>query len=317
MEIPVFIINGFLESGKTTFIKETLSSEDFNDGTRSLVFTCEEGEEEYNNDDLHEYHAKYVQIDSQEEFVKDFFVKECNVYNPERIFIEFNGMWKLEDYLDKLPKFMDVAQIITLVNAETYDMYLANMKQVMMDQYQSSEMVVFNRCIATSNRASYRRSVKAINGKAQVYFESSDGSSNEIEEILPFDISKELIEISDEDYGIWYIDAMDNPEKYEGKTIKCKAVVYKPKQYFMKPQFIPGRFAMTCCEDDIRFIGVKCKCDKTTEKQLVAFKDREFIELLAKVKVEYTKEYKGDGVVLYALDIQKAEKPEDELVYFN
>ena len=74
---------------------------------------------------------------------------------------------------------------------------------------------------------------------------------------------------------------------------------------------------MTCCADDIRFIGYKCKCDKVTSEQLKAFKDRDFIMLTAKVNVEYQMEYKGKGVVLYATDIQPAEKPEDDIVYFN
>ena len=52
MEIPVFVVNGFLESGKTSFIKDTLASEDFNDGARTLVIACEEGEEEYDDAEL-------------------------------------------------------------------------------------------------------------------------------------------------------------------------------------------------------------------------------------------------------------------------
>lgn len=317
MEIPVFIVNGFLESGKTTFIKETLASEDFNDGAKSLILYCEEGEEEYDAAELEKLHAVAVGIADEEAFKKDFFVKVCTDHKPDRIFIEFNGMWKLEEYVERLPKFMDIAQILTLVNAESYDMYLNNMKQVMMEQYKLSEMVVFNRCTKDSNRASYRRSVKAINGKAQVYFESSDGSSNEIDEILPFDIESAVIEIADEDYGIWYMDAMDHPEKYEGKTIHAKTVVYKPKQYMKKATFVPGRFAMTCCADDIRYIGFKCKLDKPSEKKLEAFADRDFVELTADVKIEFCKEYRGKGVVLYAKEILAAEKPEDELVYFN
>ena len=177
-------------------------------------------------------------------------------------------------------------------------------------------MVFFNRCVKDTNRAGYRRSVKVVNGRTQVYFESSDGSSNEVEEILPFDLTKDVVEVADEDFGIWYVDAMDNPEKYKGKTMKMKAVVYRPKSLF-RDNFVPGRFAMTCCADDIRFIGYKCKCDKTAEKQLEAFKDRDFIMLTAKVNVEYQREYKGNGVVLYATDIQPAEKPADDIVYFN
>lgn len=317
MEIPVFIINGFLESGKTSFIKDTLMGEDFNDGTRTTVISCEEGEEEYDEAKMQEVNTKVVFADDIDVFDKDYFIKLCNSTKAQRVFVEFNGMWNLGEFIDKLPSFLPVVQIITLVNAETYDMYLANMKQVMMEQYKMTEMVIFNRCTKDSDRAAYRRSVKAMNGRAQVFFESSDGSSNEISEILPFDVSKDVIELADEDYGIWYMDAMDNPEKYEGKTIKAKMVVYKPKQYAHKGMFAPGRFAMTCCADDIRFIGFKCKIDKQLEKVLDGYQDREFIYLTADAKVEYCKEYKGDGVVLYAKVIESTEKPEDELVYFN
>lgn len=222
MELPVFIINGFLESGKTAFIKDTLKGEDFNDGTRSLIIACEDGEEEYSEIEMQKVNAKVVFVEDMDEFTKDFFIAKCNESKAERVFVEFNGMWNLGDFIDKLPSFMPVAQIITLVNAETYDMYLANMKQLMMEQYKLSEMVIINRCTKDSDRAAYRRSVKAVNGRAQVYFESSDGSSNEIEEILPFDVTKDEIDIADSDYGIWYMDAMDNPENMTVKLLKLK-----------------------------------------------------------------------------------------------
>ena len=160
MELPVFIINGFLESGKTAFIKDTLKGEDFNDGTRSLIIACEDGEEEYSEIEMQKVNAKVVFVEDMDEFTKDFFIAKCNESKAERVFVEFNGMWNLGDFIDKLPSFMPVAQIITLVNAETYDMYLANMKQLMMEQYKLSEMVIINRCTKDSDRAAYRRSVK-------------------------------------------------------------------------------------------------------------------------------------------------------------
>lgn len=317
MEIPVFLINGFLESGKTAFIKDTLSSEDFNDGTRSLVIACEDGEEEYDEQKMEALNTKVYKVEDEEELTKDFFINASTKSKAQRVFIEYNGMWKLEALVEKLPKFMQIAQIITLVNAETYDMYLANMRQVMMEQYKSTEMVIFNRCTKDSDRAAYRRSVKAVNGRAQVYFESSDGSSNEVDEILPFDTNADTIEIADEDFGLFYMDAMDNPEKYNDKTIKAKVVVYKPKQLIKKDMFAPGRFAMTCCVDDVRYISFMCICDSVTKKQLEPYADRDFVHLTAKAKLEYRKEYKGPGIVFYATDIISASKPEDELVYFN
>ena len=317
MEIPVFLVNGFLESGKTSFIQDTLESEDFDDGGKTLVIVCEEGEADYDMAKMEKLHVTVAKVEDMEELTKDFFIDACNKSKAERIFLECNGMWKLDELIERMPKFMQVVQVITLVNAETYDMYLANMRSVMMEQYKLTEMVVFNRCTKESDRASYRRSVKAVNARAQVYFESTDGSSNEVNEILPFDITKDVIEIEDADFGLWYMDAMDNPEKYEGKTIKTKAVVYKPKEYAKKNAFVPGRFAMTCCADDIGFIGFNCVCDKATQMQIEPYKDREFIFLEAEAKVEFVKEYQGPGIVLYAKDITRAEKPEDDLVYFN
>ena len=47
MAIPVYSFTGFLEAGKTKFIQETLEDTRFNQGERTLVLVCEEGEEEY------------------------------------------------------------------------------------------------------------------------------------------------------------------------------------------------------------------------------------------------------------------------------
>ena len=284
MEVPVYLVNGFLESGKTLFIDDALKSEDFADGDKTLLIACEEGMEEYDEKQLAPLNVAIEYIEDESELNKDNLKKLCDKHKPMRIFIEFNGMWNMKNFLEnEQPSFFVMAQVITLVDASTFDMHMANndMKSIMMEKFKLSDMVIFNRCVKDTNRAGYRRSVKVVNGRTQVYFESSDGSSNEVEEILPFDLSKDVVEVADEDFGIWYVDAMDNPDKYKGKTMKMKAVVYRPKSLF-KDNFVPGRFAMTCCADDIRFIGYKCKCDKVTAEQLKAFKDRDFIMLTAK-----------------------------------
>ena len=50
MEIPVYVFMGFLESGKTSFIQDTLEEDYFNNGERTLLFACEEGMEEYDEE---------------------------------------------------------------------------------------------------------------------------------------------------------------------------------------------------------------------------------------------------------------------------
>ena len=44
---PVYIINGFLGSGKTEFINFTLDQPYFQSSGKTLLLLCEEGEEEY------------------------------------------------------------------------------------------------------------------------------------------------------------------------------------------------------------------------------------------------------------------------------
>ena len=221
-------------------------------------------------------------------------------------------MWGL-DYLRDMymPKGWFVAQVITTVDATTFDVYLKNMKSIFMEMAKDSDLIIFNRSTDETPAATYKRNMRAVNPKAQVVFEKEDGSQLEFEEELPFDINADVIEISDVDYGIWYIDAMDHPEKYAGKTLQYKGMVYKnprlPKGYF-----VPGRMAMTCCADDTAFIGFLCKSSHAEE-----LKNKQWVTITAKAYVEKRAEYSGeDGVVLRATHITSAEKPEEELVYF-
>ncbi|MFQ9800737.1 MAG: hypothetical protein ACLR23_19440 [Clostridia bacterium] len=48
-DMPVYLFTGFLEAGKTKFIQGTLSDPRFNEGERTLLLLCEEGEEEYDS----------------------------------------------------------------------------------------------------------------------------------------------------------------------------------------------------------------------------------------------------------------------------
>jgi uncharacterized repeat protein (TIGR03943 family) len=106
---------------------------------------------------------------------------------------------------------------------------------------------------------------------------------------------------------------METPKKYDGKTIHFRGLVYNPNDKKLRRDvFIPGRFAMTCCVEDIQFLGMKCKWDNAS-----TLGHRTWIDITATIKVEFAKEYKGRGPVLYPISIEPAEKPEDELVYFS
>lgn len=317
MDIPVFLFTGFLESGKSTFINDTLEDPGFTEGDKILLIVCEEGEIEYDAKKLSAYNVAIETIEDEEDLTPDLLINYAKTHNPKKVIIEFNGMWKLGNLLNmKLPKKWQIVQMITTVAAPTFNLYLNNMRSVVMEQFTNSDMVVFNRCDKDTPIGSYRRNVKAVNPASSVYFENADGSEPSAEDVLPYDINADVIELEDEDFGVWFVDAMDAPEKYDGKTIKTKALVYKNIR-FPEGTFIPGRFAMTCCADDVRFIGPYCKSTLVTDDRVRKLKKNEWITITAKVIHEYCKYYKGEGPVLYACEIEPAAPPKSELVYFN
>lgn len=311
--VPVYLILGFLDSGKTTFLRDTLQDSEFLDGEKTLLILCEEGEEEYDETALAGRNVSIISVDSEEE-LSPRFLKDCQkTYSPERVMIEFNGTWSVSRLLEQgFPGRWELAQLITTADASTFEAYMSNMRQMMVEQIAYTELVIFNRCSAETKKNSFRKQIRAINRRAQVVYEAVDGEDGIEDEIeLPYDIEAPVIEIEDDDYGIFYLDALDAPEKYVGKTVHFTAMVYRGKET-PKGAFVPGRFAMTCCADDIAFIGFLCKGEQANY-----FKMREWVKVTAEVKCEYYKEYGGEGPVLYLKKIEPAKRPEEHLIYMN
>lgn len=312
-EIPVYMFLGFLESGKTTFAKETLIDRGFTEGDPTLLLVCEEGIEEYDEDELRDANIFLEYIDD-DNLNTEHLLDLQDKYKPTRVLIEYNGTWKMDKLMGiRVPKGWTIVQVISFVNSETFDVYVQNMKAMMMEQLATADMVIFNRCDENTKRAEYRRSIRAVNRRAQVVFENKDGLADiDAEELdLPYDIDQPCITLMDEDFGIWYIDACDNPDRYVGKKMVFKAMVHRPKEYGPK-EFVPGRFAMTCCADDIAFIGFKCYFDSA--KYL---KDRQWVTVTGTIEKEYYPEFEGDGPVIRATRVDLAKPAEEELVYFN
>ena len=95
-----------------------------------------------------------------------------------------------------------------------------------------------------------------MNPQVDIIFEDEEGQIEEVTEAdLPYDVNAEVIEVSPEAYGIWYIDMLDKPDRYRGKTVEFTAMVLKTPD-FPKNYFVPGRMAMTCCEADMTFLGL-------------------------------------------------------------
>lgn len=314
-EIPVYFFTGFMDSGKTTLIQETLFENGFaEDDDRILIIACEDGDIEYDTEKLKTINASVVMVESEADFNTEHLQEIADEYRPDAVFIEYNGTWGVGDvYEMELPRNWVIVQSLATVDATTFEMYMANMRPMMMEQFFRAEVVIINRCDDDTPKSKFRGNIKAVNRPAQIVYERADGTIDDREEELPFDINADVIEISDADYALWFMDCMENPKKYDGKTVHFLGLVYNPKDGKLKRGVIvPGRFAMTCCIEDITFLGMMCKTGMENAPE-----HRSWIDLTARIKVEFAKEYKGRGPILYPIELKPVEKPEDELVYFS
>jgi hypothetical protein len=307
----VYVINGFLEAGKSEFISFTIAQPYFRIKGKTLLLVCEEGEIEYDPELLKQTNTELVVIDNEEDFTASTLNNIERRVKPERVIIEWNGMWNYKNC--KLPWNWKLDQQITIIDGATFPMYYTNMRSLLAEMIRNSEMIIFNRCDSVKDELpTYRRNIKAVNQQADVVFEDSNGEIDEIfEEDLPYDLSASEIVLDNNTYGIWYLDCMDHPERYFGKNLVMQAMVMVPPT-FPKGYFVPGRMAMTCCADDMAFLGYACQYDKANE-----LKDKDWVVVTATLTKEYFEDYKGEGPVLHAISVEKSREPKDAVISFQ
>lgn len=312
MDMPVYLFTGFLESGKTKFIQETLEDERFNAGERTLLLVCEEGEEEY---DPSKFAGKNVVIRTVDE-VSELNEQNLTAWVKEskavRVMIEYNGMWMLTDLYNAFPDKWSVYQELMFADTGTFLNYNANMRSLVVDKLQSAELVIFNRYDSATDKMDLHKIVRGVSRNAAIVYEYKDGSTEEdtIEDPLPFDIDADVVEIADKDYAVWYRDMNEELMKYNGKTVKFKGVVAKDKKLEANT-FVVGRHVMTCCVEDIQYAGLVAVCSGSCP---LATED--WVIVTAELSVEYHKLYRGKGPVLKVKDIARTTAPEEKVVSF-
>ena len=312
MEIPVYLFTGFLEAGKTQFIQETLENEEFNTGENTLVIVCEEGIEELEQDKFKVENVSVAYIDAPEEINKKNLEKLSKEYKAQRVIIEYNGMWQLDDLYNSFPEDWSVYQEIFTADSQTFINYSQNMRSLVVDKLKSCELVMFNRVTPVTPQEELHRIVRGTSLRTDIAYEFTDGHVEEdnIEDPFPFDINADVIEIADKDYAFWYRDLSEDTAKYVGRVLKFKGIVGRDKQLGDKA-FIFGRHVMTCCEADIAFRGLICKTKEPAE-----VKNKEWVIITAKLVIAEHKVYGGEGPILIVQSIEKAEKPEQEVATF-
>lgn len=309
MNKPVYFFSGFLDSGKTSAIKNTLYDGRFNEGEKSLIIVFEQGDEEY-DDKFLKYTNSVVEYLDFKDFNKAKQKELDEKHQPERIVIEFNGMDNEEDLLIR-NGFIDnweIAQVLTTIDGSTFKNYMTNMKQFMYNHIKYSEVAVINRSDNVDLRY-LRNNLKGINRNLETIFEDAAGNvTNKLQESL-FDTTKPL-NISDLDFGLWYMDALDNAARYDKCSIEINAYFYEIDNRYTNVAIF-GRQAMVCCANDIQTIGftvVGVDSDKLKKGTYYHLKGR----------IHVLEDDNGmDTCVIYADEAIETEEPNDPLVNFN
>ena len=309
--MPVYLFTGFLESGKTKFIQETLEDKRFCNKEKTLLLVCEEGEEEYAPEQFATDTVVIRVLEGQEQLTAENLTRWAQETKADRVVIEYNGMWLLDALYAAMPEGWVVYQEFMFADAGTFLSYNSNMRQLVYDKLKSCELVVFNRFKPDMDKMEFHKVVRAASRRADIAYESTDGKVvyDDIEDPLPFDLNAPVIEIGDADFAEWYRDLGETPANYEGKTVRFKGQVFAepgvPKGFF---RF--GRLAMTCCANDITCLGFLCRGDLKPSKT-------QWYTLTAKAQTVYNKAQDHEMVALMQVSAEPTEKAKDQYVTFN
>ena len=311
-EMPVYLFTGFLESGKTKFIQETLEDKRFCNKEKTLLLVCEEGEEEYAPEQFATDTVVIRVLEGQEQLTNENLTKWAQETKADRVVIEYNGMWLLDALYAVMPEGWVVYQEFMFADAGTFLSYNGNMRQLVYDKLKSCELVVFNRFKPDMDKMEFHKVVRAASRRADIAYESTDGKVvyDDIEDPLPFDLNAPVIEIGDADFAEWYRDLGETPANYEGKTVRFKCRALK-RSKMPANTFIVGRHVMTCCVEDIQFAALVCQWDKADTVQ-----DDSWMILTAKLNFKFNKAYGRKGPVLSYVSHELCEAPEQPVATF-
>ena len=307
-DVSVYLFLGFLESGKTKFIQETLEDKRMENGENTLLLICEEGEEEYDPKKFGVNNVAVVTLESVSELTEENLSAITRKYKAQRVIVEYNGTWLLQQFFDAMPESWVINQMMTFFDANIFLNYNANMRQLVFDKIQMTQMVVFNRFKGEYSKEEFHKIVRGISRRPDIVYEYVGGKAefDEIEDPLPFDVNAPVIEISDKDFAWFYRDMAENGKSYIGKTVKFKGMAAVSKKV-PKGYIVLGRHIMTCCEADIAYDGFAVKCNGLLD----GIATRDWLEVTAKIGYEYNSIYRNQGPVLSATELKRADPPEE------
>ena len=310
----VYFFTGFLDSGKTTTITSWATEDAFSD-KKILILSTEEGEEEYLPENFGDNKPDVVTVET-DDVCKELMFDLEKKYKPDIIFMEWNGTVSPGEFFEKVdvPRRWMLAAAVAVVDASTYSQYYRSYQTFFADYYRYCDNVIFNRVDPeVNNIPKLRGSVKSLNPATNLSFIGNDNEMIDIGDYLPYDLSKVPCDISSDDFGLFYTDALDNVERYNGKVVSLigRAVVFRD---FKGEAFALQRQAYTCCANDIGQINLLC-----FKKISSGFPVGQWLKVTGRIRYFEDKQ-NGQKVFVPCLTVEDyaiTSAPENEIIYFS
>lgn len=253
-EIKSFLVSGFMDAGKTTYIQDTIYQGFFHKRGSTLILSFEDGEAAYDIEKLKGFRTEVIFYTGRgSEDITAFCLSAIESCRPDRIYIEDNIL--MENLQDSFPPCMRIFSKTTLIDGETLSVYFNNMRQFMQNSVKNADLVIFNRVPEKDLLKPYGSIFSVMGRNATFLWESPMGYHEKaFGNILTYDLSANPIEIGDQDYLSFFLDITDDPDKYDGKEVNLIAQI----RYEDEDGLRIGRTVMTCCMADLSFLSFAC-----------------------------------------------------------
>jgi len=177
MRIPVFVVTGFLDSGKTTLLNRFLNQREMQEA-QLLLIQFESGEEEfssrYHNCDVLNFSKK--DLEQHPKQISQQISRYLNEYEADEVWIEWNGvtpfseLQSLFSYND-LHRICKIMKVVHMADAKTLDVMLGRTGGVLPEQISNCDLAVVRNMRSNAVTKHVRRLMRSINPGIETYGE--------------------------------------------------------------------------------------------------------------------------------------------------
>ena len=308
--VPVTVVVGFLEAGKTTFIQKILESDAVNPAEQVLVLTCEEGGQQYRLDMARSGNVKLLCCETQEDLNKDQLFIMTEQLRLNRVLVEYNGMWPMDALLSAFPENWRLSETVSIFDSSTFELYYKNMKQLVYDKLRYSDRAVFNRVTANFDRMAAGRCILQMSDSAEVYYEYLNGEIVCESAFCEFPQARrtDTIAVADDEFASFYRAAFRSQDKLEGKRLSIRGKIYS----IDANRAVIGRDMLVCCMSDLALAGYDCRGDA-----LKGFSANDWVNVTGIAHAQYSGFYNRRGPVLFVEEATLTTAPLMEIATFN